>query len=109
MDEKFCRIAGHEELTHIRCRFGWPCGNLNRVANGIDHNDSIHVCHGDGCRNIGKGDQGVRNGDDIVCILGIDHGIAQDAAVTFSADGTAVSHRVTGGGADEGHINVCFP
>ena len=73
VDNKLCAVIRHHDLSDIRCRFCSTCRNLCRISNLIYDTNVIHIYHGDACRNVRERNEAVCHGNNLICILGIDH------------------------------------
>ena len=73
VDNKLCAVICHHDLSDIRRRFCSTCRDLCRISNLIYDTNVIHIYHGDACRNVRERNETVCHGNNLICILGIDH------------------------------------
>lgn len=75
------------------------------VADGIDDDHLIDLCFGDGPVDERIRPEIIRDDDDMFCMHGVRHGIAERTAGGAAKLAGAVAHRVACGGGDEGYVN----
>ena len=107
--DNLCNIFCHHQFPGIVGDAGFLCGDLCRIADGINHTDCINIYRRDAAWNIGERHERICNNHGMIGKFSIMHGKAHRTAVVFPAGSFCIAAVVRSGCCQKGDIDMHFP